>query len=147
MKDRLRELRKHLKLSQTAFAEKIGVSRSVVKNLELGVVEIKEHMIKLICSTFNINEDWLKTGDGDMFAVTQTSIIDELRNTYNLNDLDIAIVEGYLNLGEQERSIFRKYILDVSSRYNSNKRENIIANDIKAEEARIRNMSKVKSSK
>lgn len=64
---RIKELRKHQKLSQSAFGEKIGVSRDVIKNLELNIVPVKEHFIKLICSEFNVNENWLKTGYGEMF--------------------------------------------------------------------------------
>ena len=74
--NRIKELRKHLNLSQRAFGEKIGVSRDVIKNMELELVETKEHFIKLISKEFNINEDWLKTGDGNMSLATPSD--DEL---------------------------------------------------------------------
>lgn len=66
MNKRIKLLRESLKLSRSAFGEKIGVSGDVINNLERGRVEIKNDRIKLICSVFNINEDWLRTGKGEM---------------------------------------------------------------------------------
>lgn len=67
--ERIKELRKHLKLSQTAFGERLGVNRDVINNIELNRLarpEQKLSLYKLICSEFNINEDWLLNGVGDM---------------------------------------------------------------------------------
>lgn len=66
MNKRIKELREYLKMSRSAFGERLGVSGDVVNNLERGRVEIKEDRIKLICSVFNINEDWLRYGTGKM---------------------------------------------------------------------------------
>lgn len=66
MNMRLLELRKALKLSQEAFGEKLGVTRSSVSNMETGRFNITETMVKLICSTFNVNEGWFRTGEGQM---------------------------------------------------------------------------------
>lgn len=66
--ERLKTLRKNeLNLTQAEFAEKIGVTRAVIKNLELGIVELKDHMIKLICGEFNVCEEWLRNGNGEPF--------------------------------------------------------------------------------
>lgn len=65
--ERIKELRKEVGLSQKAFGEKMGVSRDVVKNMEMNLVETKEHFIKLICSTFGVSEKWLRSGEGDIF--------------------------------------------------------------------------------
>ena len=74
--ERIKELRKkHLKMSQTAFGERLGVSRSVINNIELNVLarpEQKLSLYKLICSEFNINEEWLLNGIGDMYADDKT---------------------------------------------------------------------------
>lgn len=67
MKDRIIELRKSLKLSQAAFAEKIGVSRNFIGLVECGDRNISERTIKDICSVYNVNEDWLMNGTGEMF--------------------------------------------------------------------------------
>ena len=64
---RIEEIRKHQKLSRADFGKRIGVSGDVINNLERGRVEAKEHILKLICLEFNINEEWLRTGEGEMF--------------------------------------------------------------------------------
>jgi transcriptional regulator with XRE-family HTH domain len=67
---RIEELRKSLSLSRAAFGEEIGVSGDVINNLERGRVDVKDHMIILICQKFNVNETWLRTGEGEMFCPT-----------------------------------------------------------------------------
>ena len=68
MFERIRKLRKeYLHLSQEEFGKRLGVSRSVIANIELNMLarpDQKEPLIKLICKEFNVNEDWLRTGAG-----------------------------------------------------------------------------------
>lgn len=68
IEERIRELRKSLKLSQTAFGEKLGVSRDVISNLEQSRVVPSDLIINMICAKFGVNEDWLRSGDGEMFT-------------------------------------------------------------------------------
>ena len=68
VEERIRELRKSLKLSQSAFGEKLGVSRDVINNLEQGRVAPSDLIINMICAKFGVNEDWLRSGDGEMFT-------------------------------------------------------------------------------
>ena len=67
MNTRIEQVRKALNKSRASFGEMIGVSGDVINNLERGRVEIKDHMILLICREFNVNEQWLRTGEGEMF--------------------------------------------------------------------------------
>ena len=73
MKYRIRELRESLtdekgkKYSQTKFAEIMNVTRDVISNYEMGRVEPSPVFIDLLCTKFGINEDWLRTGSGEMF--------------------------------------------------------------------------------
>ena len=75
MNNRIREVREHFKLTQTEFGERLGVSRDVIGNIEYNRLKNpkqKEPIIKLICSTFGVNELWLRSGEGDMFqAMTE----------------------------------------------------------------------------
>lgn len=70
--ERIRQLRKEmLHLSQTEFGEKLGVSRSVIKNIELDALarpDQKEPIYKLICREFNVSYDWLMFGTGNPFS-------------------------------------------------------------------------------
>lgn len=69
--ERITYLRKDaLHLSQTAFGELLGVSRDVISNIEqnrLKQPEKQEPIYKLICKTFDINDQWLRTGEGEMY--------------------------------------------------------------------------------
>lgn len=88
--ERIKELRKnHLKMSQTAFGERLGVSRSVINNIELNALakpDQKLSLYKLICSEFNVSEDWLLHGTGDMYANKEaeySTLIDQIMTGEN----------------------------------------------------------------
>ena len=67
MNSRIRKLRKALHLSQKEFAEKIGLKQNAISYMEKTGFTITEQNIKTICSQFNVNENWLRTGSGKMF--------------------------------------------------------------------------------
>ena len=75
--DRLKELRKELKLSQDEFAKKLNIGRSSIANYESGAREPISSVIALICKTWNVNESWLRNGEGKMFV--EVSRNDELQ--------------------------------------------------------------------
>lgn len=64
---RITEIRKALKLSQTEFGENIGVSRGVIKNIDDKKVVAKPLLVQQICKTYNVNQKWIETGEGEMF--------------------------------------------------------------------------------
>lgn len=67
MKNRFVEIRKHFDLTQVEFGERLGVSRSVIANIEYGKVAPTALICKLVCREFDINQYWLETGQGEMF--------------------------------------------------------------------------------
>jgi transcriptional regulator with XRE-family HTH domain len=70
MNKRLREVRKALKINQSDFASKLGMAQSGYSQIETGENTLTEQNIKLICLIYNVNETWLRTGDGEMFDQT-----------------------------------------------------------------------------
>jgi transcriptional regulator with XRE-family HTH domain len=68
-------LREELGLSRKAFGEKVGASDSVIKNIEYKLTEPKPLLIQQIIKEYNVDPDWLETGNGEMFlrrdAVTE----------------------------------------------------------------------------
>jgi len=66
--DRIRLVRKTLGLNQVEFARRIGLTQTYLSMLELEKSALTEKNIKLICATFAVNEDWLRTGKGEMFG-------------------------------------------------------------------------------
>ena len=67
MKDRIKKIRKELDLTQQEFADRLNVGRNNIAGYETGKRSPSDAVISLICREFNINADWLRTGQGDMF--------------------------------------------------------------------------------
>ena len=67
MKERIRVLRKELGLNQSDFGNKIGVKQGTVAGYESGARTPLDTVIASICREFNVNENWLRTGEGEMF--------------------------------------------------------------------------------
>jgi transcriptional regulator with XRE-family HTH domain len=61
-------LRKTLKLTQSEFAEKLKLKFGIISAIEVGRTPLTEQNLKMICLTFNISENWLRNGGGDMFV-------------------------------------------------------------------------------
>lgn len=98
MKDRLKQLRKELRLTQQEFADQLGVSRNNIASYETGKSNLGESVIALISRAFNVNETWLRTGEGEMFLKIN-------------RDNQIAMWMGQV-LSEEEDS-FKKRLLNV----------------------------------
>ncbi len=64
---RINQLRDELHLSRQAFGKALGVSDSVIKNIDYNKTEPKTLLIDQICKVYNVNKNWLLTGDGEMF--------------------------------------------------------------------------------
>ena len=64
MKERIRQLRKALGLNQTDFGNRIGVKQTTIAGYETGAKNPMDAVVTSICREFNVNEDWLRTGDG-----------------------------------------------------------------------------------
>lgn len=67
MNERLKKLRKELDMTQQEFADSIGIKRSTMATYESGRNEPIDAVISLICKQHNVNEDWLRSGEGEMF--------------------------------------------------------------------------------
>ena len=100
MNSRIKELRNYLNLNQKDFGSSIGL-RSSISEIENGKAPITERTIIAICSKFNVNEEWLKTGEGEMF-VTADIKFNEFYSIYKklskpLQDFLIQSAENLLN--------------------------------------------------
>ena len=67
IKDRIKSIRKKKELTQVEFGQIIGVKGNTVTNYETGLRNPTEAVVKSICREFNVNEHWLRTGEGKMF--------------------------------------------------------------------------------
>ena len=101
--DRLKYLRKELSLNQTVFGKSIGMSQSGYGQVETGDRPFNDRLIKLVCLQYNVNEKWIRTGDGEMFANNTSTILSQLANEYGLSSRSSALVESFLDLSDEQR--------------------------------------------
>lgn len=66
--ERVRELRKYLVLTLEKFGKALGVGKTAISKIEKGENNLTEQMMISICREYGVSEDWLRTGDGDMFV-------------------------------------------------------------------------------
>lgn len=74
--ERIKQIRKAQNLSMKAFGEKIGISSPSVARIESGENNPSEQTIRAICSEFNVNREWLETGEGQPYK--ENALIPEL---------------------------------------------------------------------
>lgn len=86
MNERIREIRKTFGLSLEAFGERIGISKTSVSRLEKNERNPSKQTIKLICKEFKINQNWLKSGIGEMFSNDQDIFLDDLTELSSLGE-------------------------------------------------------------
>lgn len=113
--DRIKQLRKKEDLSQETFAKKINLTRNSISLIEGGSRNPSDRTILDICEKFNVNYEWLKNGEGEIYKETSDSIIRLLKNEYDLDDIDVKIIEDYLELSPIERQVFKDYIKKIGS--------------------------------
>ena len=105
--ERIRLLRKdYLHMSQTEFGVKLGVSRSVIKNIELDALarpDQKLSLIKLMCKEFSVNEEWLLHGSMPMFVTPETFSLDQYLKERGCTALEMEIVKAYFELDMDTR--------------------------------------------
>lgn len=108
--ERVQEIRKVLKLTLEKFGDKLGVTKTTISRIEKGINNLTEQMAVSICRTYNVNYDWLMTGEGEMFSDLPKTILDELCKQYDLDGFDRALVEMYIELSSAQRDLLKAEI-------------------------------------
>lgn len=116
MKDRIRGVREHFGLSMEKFGSRIGIGKASISLLESGKNNPSIQTIALICREFGVNEQWLRTGEGEMFEQTRASVLDRLSTEYDLSREQRSVIEAFLDLDPQERDVILKYVHNVFDR-------------------------------
>ena len=114
--ERVREIRKALGLTLERFGEKLGVKRNSLSQIEHGVNGLTDQMAKAICREYNVNYDYLIYGDGEMFDSLPQTILDELCQQYDLDNLDRQIIDLYLSFPKELRGEIKKRIREKFGR-------------------------------
>lgn len=104
MKDRIKQIREHFGLSQAHFAQRLHKSPGFISMVETGRSNVSDDTINSICSEFSINEEWIKTGKGEMTsqaAVDMENVgncIRKIRRDEGLTQKQFAAATGYTNV-------------------------------------------------
>ena len=125
MNERIKKLRKALDLTQQEFADKLNIKRGAVANYEIGRNEPIDAVISLICREFNVNEDWLRNGTGEMFLeIKESSIIAKATELLGEKDpLFEAFVDTYSKLTPKNRELLFQFMTDLSRSFTEKKKE------------------------
>ena len=105
MNERIRMLREDKEMTRAAFGQRLGVSGDVINNLERGRVEVKDHIVKLICAEYGVNEEWLREGKEPMYIEPETFNLDEFAKSRGASDLELRVVKAYFELDPDVRKM------------------------------------------
>jgi transcriptional regulator with XRE-family HTH domain len=73
---RVKTVREELRLNQKAFADKLAFTQSYISKLEKGEIRVTNDFINALVSTFGVNEEWLLTGNGNIFSLEKIKAIE-----------------------------------------------------------------------
>jgi len=113
--ERIRKLRKTLDLTQQKFGERIGIKGNTVAQYELGRNEPVDAVFSLICREFDVREEWLRTGEGEMFKAEPSDILDQLAYKYKLFNFDYVMIEKFLAMPPDLRRAIYDHFHDVDA--------------------------------
>ena len=113
MNERLKIIRLKLKLTQDDFAKKIGIKQAAISAIEKGIRNVTDRIINDICREFNVNEEWLRNGTGEMFAPTFNDKLDQLASEYNFSKLEYTFFSSYLKLDEKKREAVTEFLESI----------------------------------
>lgn len=112
MNERIKELRDALNLTQQDFADKLGTSRGNIAGYETGRRSPSDAVVSLICNKFNVNEEWLRSGSGEMFkerlpgdevAAYVEDLLDHKPEENPFYDMIVGMMKTYRDLDEPSR--------------------------------------------
>lgn len=117
MNERIRELRKALNITQQELADKLSLKRNTIATYEMGKATPSERTISDICREYNVNEEWLRTGTGEMFIpLTRNQIITDFAGDI-IKEEDTfkkRLIEALAKLNEDEWAVLEKLAQELT---------------------------------
>lgn len=113
MHDRIKKLRKALDLTQQEFANRLGLKQNTVATYEMARTDPSDRTIFAICREFNVNEQWLRTGEGEMFlTLDEDSEFDRICTQIQLSEDDFikGLIRAYWRLPDDKKAVIRELI-------------------------------------
>lgn len=119
MKERIKQLRKALGMTQQKFADAIGVKQNTVAQYEIGRNEPIDSVVNLICKEYNVNPDWLRDGTGEMFIDPAAFSLDEYAQANKLTKTEISIIRGFMELDPATRQAIYNIFVNAFNENNA----------------------------
>lgn len=117
--ERVREARKKLGFTLEKFGERIGLKKNTMSAIETGRNSLTDANIKAICREFNIREEWIRTGTGEMRIPVENeaaaAVSDLVEKSNPLYDVIKGIMVAYQKLDGPSREVIDQFILDAVS--------------------------------
>lgn len=117
MNGRIKELRNTLGLTLEEFGKQLGVTRSAIGRIEKGDRGVTDQMVLAICREFEVNENWLRNGAGEMFQPIPKNGLEMLAKEYNLNQFEYLVFEEYLNLPDESRKAVLDFVMELFAKF------------------------------
>ena len=111
--ERIKQLRKELGMTQAVFAERIGIRQNSVAVIEMGKNMPSDQTVAFICREFRVNEEWLRTGAGEVFIPSPETVVDKLAEDYRLCPEARAMVAQFITLDPEAQLAVFKYMCAV----------------------------------
>lgn len=113
--ERIKAARKSLGLTLEEFGKKLGVGKTAISKLENGERNLTDQMLLSIHREFNVREEWLRDGAGEMFEPAASDELDALAREYGLSEGEKILIEHYVKLDESSRRAVIDFIIDTAS--------------------------------
>ena len=118
--NRVKEVRQSMELSQAKFAQKIEFSQGAIRDVELGKCGVSDRLILAMNKYLGVNEEWLRTGNGSMYAQTDKKdaveqALNILMAKYNMDKFEIAMMKNYLEMSPEAKQGFKRLLKEVAS--------------------------------
>lgn len=126
MNERIKGVRKSLGLTLEKFGKALGVTKQTMSRIENGVNNVTDQMFLSVCRVYNVNEDWLRNGTGEMFNKPSDEVGYYAEFLLEQDDVDsglrlliVDMIKAYVDLDDVSKEVFMRYV--------NNLKDNIIA--------------------
>ena len=122
MNERLKQLRKYFNLTQESFAKSLRLARTSVSSFENGKSKPSSRTLTYICEKYQVNEDWIRTGKGDMFLNISINKLDTFISNLDASDNDLLDIYDMISkLSYDNRRLVKEISLKLLENQNLEK--------------------------
>ena len=114
MNTRIRKVRRELDLTQEEFGARIDLKQNSITLIENGHRNISDYNLRRLCHEYNVNEHWLRTGEGEMFNPDASDEIEALVKKYDLSYADQILIEKFVNSRKEFRDAIANLYIETA---------------------------------